>query len=63
LGGGGGVAGIWGLVGRWRLGQRVEELEQELARLSLRSGSGASSSSSSTPSSGAARTRDDDPWA
>lgn len=54
---GGGLAGIWGLVSRWRLGQRVEELEQELARLSLRSGPGDSSTA------GAARSRDDDPWA
>lgn len=55
---GGLLAGGWGLLGRWRLGQRVEELEHELARLSLRSGS----SPSSTPSSGQ-RARDDDPWA
>ncbi len=47
----------WGLLGRYRLGRRVEDLELELARKSLRSPASTGPRSVDSP-----RPVDDDPW-
>lgn len=48
------LGGGWGILGRVRAAGRIGELEQDLARATLRTGAAPSASS---------RTGEDDPWA
>lgn len=62
------LGGGWGLVGRIRANSRVEQLEQDLARASLRGGGGggASYGAGASGAGGSARSGaggpEDDPW-